>query len=214
MTTHILKPETSRLRQPQHKRNAQKWQPGFSFPVWARTGPMQIVARQSVAQTHSIPQLRFARRMRTVETPPVEEGSPRNFLVEQPNHNVSELQFEKCLTSSTFLYWKTNFQTEARSVASHRSEAMPWKQEFEMANSVDDLTTSPSIFGHQYPNFEALDAVISSALKEMIQNSNSKKKVHLEDQKAQKRRPNSPWQAHSVCDLRILPGDRHSQDSS
>ena len=31
---------------------------------------------------------------------------------------------------------------------------MPWTKEVEVANSVDDLWTSRSVFGRQYPSFE------------------------------------------------------------
>ena len=45
--------------------------------------------------------------------------------------------------------------------------------------SVDDLKTSRSIFGHLFPNFEALDAKIASSLKEIIPNSNLKNRFNL-----------------------------------
>ena len=56
----------------------------------------------------------------------------------------------------------------------------------ERVESVDDLKTHQSIGGRRFPNFEMLDAKIASALKKIIQNSNFKKKVSLEEQKAQK----------------------------
>ena len=40
--------------------------------------------------------------------------------------------------------------------------------------------------GQEFPNFEMLDAKIASALNKIIQNSHSKKKVSLEEQKTQK----------------------------
>ena len=42
------------------------------------------------------------------------------------------------------------------------------------------------IQGTDFPNFEILDARSASALNKIIQNSHSKKKVSLEEQKAQK----------------------------
>ena len=59
-------------------------------------------------------------------------------------------------------------------------------KEVEVANSVDDLKTSQSVFGRQYPSFEPLDARIITALKKIIQNSNLKRKVHSQEQTAQK----------------------------
>ena len=56
----------------------------------------------------------------------------------------------------------------------------------EMVDSLDELKSSRSIAGKNFPNFEMLDAKIASALNKIIQNSHLKKKVSLEEQKAQK----------------------------
>ena len=50
--------------------------------------------------------------------------------------------------------------------------------------SLDDLQSSRSVCGKDFPNFEMLDAKIASALNKIIQNSQFKKKVCLEEQKA------------------------------
>ena len=55
-----------------------------------------------------------------------------------------------------------------------------------MVDLVDDLKSPRSIEGKKFPNFEMLDARIASALDKIIQNSQFKKKVCLEEQKAQK----------------------------
>ena len=57
------------------------------------------------------------------------------------------------------------------------------------------------------PNFEVLDAKIASALNRIIQNTRFKKKVSLEEQKAQKR-PFPSWKTDRLPDLRVLPGHR------
>ena len=62
---------------------------------------------------------------------------------------------------------------------------MLWIKEVEMVDSVDDLTTSQSIGGHTFPNIEMLYAKSASALKKIILNSNLKKKISQEEQKAQ-----------------------------
>ena len=59
-------------------------------------------------------------------------------------------------------------------------------KEVEIVDSVDDLKSPRSTKGIQFPNFDMLDANIASALNKMIQNSHFKKKVSLEEQKAQK----------------------------
>ena len=56
----------------------------------------------------------------------------------------------------------------------------------EMVDSLDELKSSRSVRGKNFPNFEMLDAKIASALNKIIQNSQFKKKVSLEEQKAQK----------------------------
>ena len=58
-------------------------------------------------------------------------------------------------------------------------------KDVEKVESMDDLKTSRSIREHQFPNFEVLDAKIASALKKIIANPYIKKKVSLEEQKAQ-----------------------------
>ena len=56
----------------------------------------------------------------------------------------------------------------------------------EMVDSLDELKSSRSIECKDFPNFEMLDAKIASALNKIIQNSQFKKKVSLEEQEAQK----------------------------
>ena len=63
---------------------------------------------------------------------------------------------------------------------------MLWIKEVETVGSVDDLKSSSSVRGIQMPNFEVLDAKISSALNRIIHNTQFKRKVSLEEQKAQK----------------------------
>ena len=63
---------------------------------------------------------------------------------------------------------------------------MLWIKEVEMVDSLDELKSSRSIAGKNSPNFDMLDAKIASALNKVIQNSHFKKKVGLEEQKAQK----------------------------
>ena len=56
----------------------------------------------------------------------------------------------------------------------------------EMVDSVDDLSSSSSIRGISMPNFEILDARIASALNKIIHKSHFKRRISLEEQKAQK----------------------------
>ena len=63
---------------------------------------------------------------------------------------------------------------------------MQWIKEVELVDSVDELRSSSSARGISMPNFEVLDARIASALNKVIQNSQFKKRISLEEQKAQK----------------------------
>ena len=63
---------------------------------------------------------------------------------------------------------------------------MLWIKEVELVDSVDDLQSWCSVTGIPGPNFELLDSRIASALNRIIHNSHFKKKVSLEEQKAQK----------------------------
>ena len=72
----------------------------------------------------------------------------------------------------------------------------------EMVHSLDELKSSRSVCGKDFPNFGTLDAKIASALNEIIQNSQFKKKVSLEEQKAQ----NSRQIAFMICDYCRVTG--------
>ena len=54
-----------------------------------------------------------------------------------------------------------------------------------MVDSLDEFKSSRSV-SENFPNFEMLDAKIAKALNKIIQNSQFKKKVSLQEQKAQK----------------------------
>ena len=56
----------------------------------------------------------------------------------------------------------------------------------ELVDSVDGLKSSRSIRGTHGPGLELLDARIASAMNRIIQNTHFKRKVSLEEQKAQK----------------------------
>ena len=87
---------------------------------------------------------------------------------------------------------------------------MLWIKEVEMVASLDELKSSRSVFGKIYPNFEMLDAKIASALNKIIQNSQFKQKVSLEDQKAQKEDWFPSRKTDRLHDLRQLSSDWRS----
>ena len=69
---------------------------------------------------------------------------------------------------------------------------MHWIKEVEMVESVDDLKSSSSKRGISMPNFEVLDAKIASALNRIIHSNQFKRKVSLEEQKAQEAKKRGP----------------------
>ena len=73
--------------------------------------------------------------------------------------------------------WKTRFKTQVSSGSDFPSEAMLWIKEVEMVDSLDELKSSRSVFGKDFPNKEMLDAKVASALNKIIQNSQFKKRT-------------------------------------
>ena len=111
---------------------------------------------------------------------------PQNSLFGQQRQQISELQFDEFPTPHSFLCWKIRFKNQVTTRSDFPSDTMLWINEVEMVDSLDESKSSRSIAGKNFPNFEMLDAKIASALKNIIQNSHLKKKVSLEEQKAQK----------------------------
>ena len=85
-------------------------------------------------------------------------------MVGQQRQQTSELQFDKFPNPSSFLVWKTRFETQVSNGSDFPSEAMLWIKEVEMVDSLDELQSSRSVYGTDFPNFEMLDAKIASAL--------------------------------------------------
>ena len=80
----------------------------------------------------------------------------------------------------------TSFKTEVCTLSQFPTEVMLWITEVEMVESVDDLKSSCSIRGPQGPDLEVPDAKIATALNQIIHNTRFKKKISLEEMKAQK----------------------------
>ena len=112
--------------------------------------------------------------------------SSKNYGADQQRLQISDLHFDKFPTPATFACWKIRFKTEVCTCSQFPTEAMQWIKEVELVDSVDELRSSSSTRGISMPNFEVLDARIASALNKIIHNSHFKKKISLEEQKAQK----------------------------
>ena len=116
---------------------------------------------------------------------PSEGGFSKNYGADQQRLQISDPHFDKFSTSATFACWKIRFKTEVCICSQFPKEAMLWIKEVELVDSVDDLKSSCSVRGIRMPNFEVLDAKITSALTRIIHNNQFKRKVSLEEQKAQ-----------------------------
>ena len=117
---------------------------------------------------------------------PNEEDSSKNYGADQQRLQISDLHFDKFTTPSTLACWKMRFKTDVCTCSQFPTEALHWIKEVELVDSVDDLRSSSSIRSIPMPNFEVLDARIASALNKIIQNSHFKRRISLEEQKAQK----------------------------
>ena len=110
----------------------------------------------------------------------------KNYGADQQRLQISDLNFDKFPTPATFVCWKIRFKTEICTCSQFPTEAMQWIKEVELVDSVDELRSSSSTRGISMPNFEVLDARIASALNKIIHNSHFKRRISLEEQKAQK----------------------------
>ena len=108
----------------------------------------------------------------TLESFPQVEGalSAKIFVVEQQKNQISEMHFYKVALLSTFQCWQTGFKTEVCSCSDYLSETTHSITEVVMVDSMDELKSTRSIEGKDFPNFEMLDAKIASSLKKIIQN--------------------------------------------
>ena len=117
---------------------------------------------------------------------PSEGRFSNNFGADHQRLQISDIHFGKFPAPTTFACWKIRFKTEECTCSQFPTEAMLWIKEVEMVESVDDLKSACSIRGTQGPDFEVLDAKIASAPNRIVHNTRFKRKVSLEEQKAQK----------------------------
>ena len=110
----------------------------------------------------------------------------KNYGADQQRLQIWDLHFDKFPTPTTSACWKIRFNTEVYTCSQFPTEAMQWMKEVELVDSMDELRSSSSTRGISMPNFKALDAKIASALNKIIHNSHFKRRISLEEQKAQK----------------------------
>ena len=147
--------------------------------VSEHTSPHVMSENQTPVQDQSGPSARNS-------VIPCEEDSSNNYGADQQRLHISDLHFDKFTTPATFACWKIRFKTEVCTCSQFPTEAVHWIKEVEMVESVGDLKSSCSVSGIRMSDFEVLDAKIASALNRIIHNTQFKRKVSLEEQKAQK----------------------------
>ena len=95
---------------------------------------------------------------------------------------------------------KVNFKTD---VCANSAFSSHHNAERERAKSTDDLLTSQSITGRRdFTDCEMLDAIIASALKKLLTSVHFRKRVRVEEQRAQKddRFLQGRQIAHMICE--------------
>ena len=130
----------------------------FMTPNAAGKAPALIsigkpVAREDERIGSTIPMPTFARRPPTVSSF-VPKVIPQSSTVGQQRQQISELQFDKFPTPSSFSCWKIRFGNQVTTCSDFPSEAMLWIKEVEMVDSMDELKSSRSIAGKNFPNFQ------------------------------------------------------------
>ena len=117
---------------------------------------------------------------------PSEGDFSKKYGAEKQRLQISDPHFDKFTNPATFACWKIRFKTEVCTCSQFLTEAMLKIKEVELVDSVDDLKSWCSVRGIRMPDFEVLHAKIASALNRIIHNTQFKRKVSLEEQKAQK----------------------------
>ena len=80
-----------------------------------------------------------------------------------------------------------DFRTEVCSKAKNPTRALQWIKEIEAAKSLDDLISTKSISGKDFPDYEELDLMMASALQRCHdKQTRFRKKISVEEQWAQK----------------------------
>ena len=77
----------------------------------------------------------------------------------------------------------------------------------EMIDSLDELKSSRSVYGKDFPNFEMLDAKLASAVNKIIQNSQFKEESQPRGAESPKKGLVSARETNRLHDLRLLSSD-------
>ena len=117
---------------------------------------------------------------------PCEGHSLNNFGADQQRLQISDLNFHKFPTLATFACWKIRLKTEVCAYSQFLRKLCIGSKKCRWLIQWMIFKSSSSVRGIQTPNFEVLDARIASALNRIIHNSHFKRRISLDEQKAQK----------------------------
>ena len=103
-----------------------------------------------------------------------------------PSYPSSEMHLGTFTDPMKFQNWIVNFRAEVCSKAKNPTLALQWIKEIDAAKSLDDLITPKSITVKDLPDYEELDLMIASALNCYGKQTHFRKKISVEEQRAQK----------------------------
>ena len=120
----------------------------------------------------------------SIPVPRFQSGGGLLNLLRMVSWIIREIRSWNCLENS----WKLETISRQKCVNSVFPQiTMHWIKEVEIATSIDEIMISQSITGRRdFPDYEVLGAMIASALKNTITGVQFRRKVSVEEQRAQK----------------------------
>ena len=71
----------------------------------------------------------------------------------QQRQQISEMQFDTFPAPQSFWVWKIRFKNQMTTCSDFPLEAMLWSKEVEMVDSMEELKSSRSVAGKNFPIF-------------------------------------------------------------
>ena len=118
-------------------------------------------------------------------------------VMDYPIYPILEMHLGKFPDPLEFQSWPVNFKTEVCANSGFPRITIHWINEVEIAKSTDDLVTSQSIERTDFPDFEMQDAKIASALRRIISSTSFRRRVSVEEQRAQEQ--NRFFRGRKIC---------------
>ena len=101
---------------------------------------------------------------------------PQSSAIPTPRHSLTQWSFKTGKSTSILKYVQNEQTFKSQCIGSKKSR-----------KSIDDLLTSQSIAGRRdFTDYDMLDAMVASALKKLLTHVHFRKRVSVEEQRAQK----------------------------